>query len=98
MQKVTFKINRLVASTSGHVVYIISSEFIKLIGIAFVLAVPITYYMIQQWLRNFTDHISIGPWSFILAGGAVLSLTWLTVSYLSFKAAGTNPSQALRNE
>ena len=91
-------IRKVLGATSGHVVFIISSEFIKLIGIAFLLAVPITYYMILQWLRNFTDRITIGPWSFILAGCAVLVLTWLTVSYLSFKAAATNPSQALRNE
>lgn len=91
-------IRKALGATSGHVVYLISSEFIRLIGIAFVLAVPITYYMVMQWLHNFTDQISIGPLNFVLAGIAVLALTWLTVSYLSFRAAGTNPSEALRNE
>ena len=91
-------IRKVLGATSGHVVFIISSEFIKLIGIAFVLAVPVTYYMIGQWLNNFTDHITIGPASFLIAGAAVLAVTWLTVSYLSFKAASTNPSEALRNE
>lgn len=91
-------IRKVLGATSGQVVFIISSEFIKLIGIAFVIAVPITYYMIMQWLHNFTDHITVGPSSFLLAGATVLALTWITVSYLAFKAAGTNPSQALRNE
>jgi putative ABC transport system permease protein len=91
-------IRKVLGASSAHVVFIISSEFIKLIGIAFLLAVPATYYMIGQWLNNFTDHIAIGPSSFLIAGAAVLALTWLTVSYLSFKAAATNPSEALRNE
>jgi putative ABC transport system permease protein len=91
-------IRKVLGATSAHVVFIISSEFIKLIGIAFVLAVPVTYYMIGQWLNNFTDHITIGASSFLIAGAAVLAVTWLTVSYLSFKAAATNPSEALRNE
>ena len=91
-------IRKVLGATSAHVVFLISSEFVKLIGIAFVLAVPITYYMIMKWLSNFTERITIGPTSFLLAGVAVLVLTWITVSYLSFKAASTNPTTALRNE
>jgi putative ABC transport system permease protein len=91
-------IRKVLGATSGHVVFIISSEFIKLIAIAFLIAVPITYYMVVQWLNNFTNKITIGPLNFVIAGLAILTLTWMTVSYLSFKAAGTNPSTALRNE
>jgi putative ABC transport system permease protein len=91
-------IRKVLGATTGNVVYVISNEFIKLILIAFLIAVPITYYMFTQWLNNFTTHITIGPSTFIIAGVAVLLLAWTTVSYLSFKAAGTNPSTALRNE
>jgi len=91
-------IRKVLGASAGDVVYVISSEFIKLIGIAFFISVPVTYYLIVQWLGNFTARITIGPSSFVLAGAAVLAMTWLTVSYLSFKAAGTNPSEALRNE
>jgi putative ABC transport system permease protein len=63
--------------------------------VAFVISIPVTYYLIAQWLENFTNRISIGPLRFILAGVAVLLIAWITIGYLSFRAAATNPSEAL---
>jgi putative ABC transport system permease protein len=91
-------IRKVLGASSSHVVYIISSEFVKLILIAFVIAVPVTYYMISEWLSHFTDHITVGPSRFIIAGISVLVMAWLTVGYLSMRAATTNPATALRNE
>jgi putative ABC transport system permease protein len=91
-------IRKVLGATAGNVVFMISKEFVTLIMISFVVAIPLTYYMITQWLQNFTDRITVGPLSFILAGLSVLLIAWLTVSFLSFRAAATNPSQALRSE
>jgi putative ABC transport system permease protein len=91
-------IRKVLGASSSHVVYIISSEFVKLILVAFVIAVPLTYFMIMEWLSKFTHQISVGPITFIIAGISVLVLAWTAVSYLSFKAAGTNPTAALRDE
>lgn len=91
-------IRKALGASAGNVIFMISKEFVSLILISFVIAIPVTYYLITKWLENFTDRITIGPISFILAGLSVLTIAWLTVSYLSFKAAATNPSEALRNE
>lgn len=91
-------IRKALGASAGNVIFMISKEFVSLIVISFIIAIPVTYYLIMKWLENFTDRISIGPFSFIVAGLSVVVIAWLTVSYLSFKAAATNPSQALRNE
>ena len=91
-------IRKVLGASVGNIIMIISWEFIALIGVAFVLSVPLTYYLVSKWLANFTERISIGPVSFVVAGVSVLVLAWSTVSFLSFRAATTNPSQALRQE
>lgn len=91
-------IRKTLGASVGNVIYLISREFLRLILLAFVIAIPVTYILINRWLENFTDRISMGPWSFLIAGCSVLLVAWLTISYLSFKAAGTNPTTALRTE
>ncbi len=91
-------IRKVLGATISHVILLISKEFVWLIGFSFIIAVPVTYFLIQKWLRNFTDHIVIGPVPFILAGLSVLAFAWLSVSLLSFRAATRNPTVALKNE
>jgi putative ABC transport system permease protein len=91
-------IRKVLGASVSNVVLLISKEFMWLIAISFVVAIPLTYYLVSQWLENFTDRISIGPVAFVVAGFSVLAVAWTTVSFLSFKAAATNPTKALRNE
>jgi putative ABC transport system permease protein len=91
-------IRKVLGASVGNVVLLISKEFMWLIAVSFVIAIPLTYYLVSQWLQNFTDRISIGPVTFVVAGFSVLAVAWTTVSVLSFKAAATNPTKALRNE
>lgn len=89
-------IRKVLGASAGHVVLLISKEFMALILISFVAAVPVTYYLISKWLSNFTDRIAIDALSFVLAGFSVLAIAWLAISFLSFKAAAANPSETLR--
>ncbi|SHG50378.1 putative ABC transport system permease protein [Chryseolinea serpens] len=91
-------IRKVLGATLGNIILIISKEFVGLILLSFVVAIPITWYLITRWLDNFTDKVTIGPVNFLVAGLSVLTLAWLTISYLSFKAANSNPTKALRNE
>ncbi|HEY9008716.1 MAG TPA: ABC transporter permease [Ohtaekwangia sp.] len=91
-------IRKVLGASVGNMIYMISKEFVGLIVISFIVAVPITYYLITRWLENFTDRINIGPVTFVIAGISVLAVAWLTVSFLSFKAASANPSKSLRSE
>jgi len=85
------------ASVSG-IVFLLSKDYVKLILISFLIAVPVSYYIIYQWLQNFAYRIQIGIFVFILAGIGAMIIGWLTVSYQSIKAAGSNPVDSLRYE
>jgi len=91
-------IRKVLGASIRNVMLLIANEFVALIGIAFLVAVPLTWYLTSRWLTNFTEHISIGPWPFLAAGLSVLTIACLTISWLSFNAASSNPTQALRNE
>ncbi len=86
------------ASVSG-VVVLLSKDFTKMILISFVLAVPVAWYIMENWwLQNFAYRITISLWIILVAGAAALSIAWLTVSYQSIKAAIKNPVRSLRSE
>jgi len=76
----------------------LSRDFIKLVLIAFVIAVPIGYYLMSKWLEGFAYKISIGVMVFVLSGVAAFLIAWLTVGFESVKAALGNPVKALRSE
>jgi putative ABC transport system permease protein len=73
-------------------------EFIKLILIAMVLAIPIGYYTMDRWLQTFAYKIELSVGVFILTGIIALIIAWLTVGFESIKAALSNPVKSLRSE
>ncbi|WP_271782371.1 ABC transporter permease [Aquimarina algiphila] len=77
---------------------LLNIDFIKWVGIAFIIAVPIAWYAMNSWLENFAVKTNISWWVFILAGIMALGITLLTVSWQSFMAANGNPVDALRDE
>ena len=80
------------------VVVLLSKEFTKLVLISIVLAVPAVIFLMRWWLENFAYKTDIGVLSFVIGGFAALSISWLTVSYQSIRAAIANPTKALRYE
>jgi len=72
--------------------------FIKWVGLAFIIATPIAYYVTQQWLQNFAYRTKLSWWIFILAGVIALIIVMITVSWQTFKVARRNPVEALRYE
>lgn len=85
------------ASVSGIVV-LLSKEFGKLILIAFVLAAPVAWYGIDQWLQGYEYRTEIGVAVYLIAGLSAFAVAWLTMSFQSIRAALTNPIKALRSE
>jgi ABC-type antimicrobial peptide transport system permease subunit len=69
-----------------------------LVLIAIVLAVPISWYFMDDWLQNFAYRITISWWVFFLAGLLALVIAFLTVSFQAIKAAMANPVKSLRTE
>ncbi len=86
------------ASVSGIVV-LLSQDFTKLIMLAFLLAVPMAWYIMENWwLSTFAYRIEIGAGIILFAGFMAFLIGWLTVSYQSIKTAVRNPIQSLRSE
>ena len=82
----------------GEVMFLLNKDFIRWVLIAFVIACPIAWLVMQKWLENFAYKTSLDWWVFILAGALSVIIAVLTVSYQSYKAAVRNPVEALRYE
>ncbi len=85
------------ASVSG-IVGLLSGDFVKLIIMAFVIACPLSWFAMHQWLQNFAYHTSPNVTHFMLAGFAALFIALVTIGFQTIKAALANPVKSLRSE
>jgi putative ABC transport system permease protein len=76
----------------------LSQDFIKLVLISIVIAIPTSYYFLNQWMQQFTYRTNISVVIFILAALVSLLLAWFTVGLKTVKAAQANPVESLRSE
>lgn len=91
-------IRKVLGSNVWQIVLLLSKEYAALILVAFIIAIPFGYYLMQDWLNNFEFRTTLQPAMFIYAGLASLIIGALTVSFKSFAAANVNPVQSLKNE
>jgi putative ABC transport system permease protein len=91
-------IRKVLGATIFGIWKMLSRDFVALVILSILLAVPLAYYFSNQWLQRYEYRIEISWWVFILTGIAALTITMLTVSYQSFKAALMDPVNSLRSE
>jgi ABC-type antimicrobial peptide transport system permease subunit len=91
-------IRKVMGASVGSVVWTFSKEFVILIGIAFLIAAPIGYYLMSRWLEGFVFKVDISIGVFLIAGGASLVIAMLTMSYKAIRAASVNPVKSLKTE
>jgi len=91
-------IRKVLGASLMNIVYLFSKEFILLIAIAFVVAAPLAYFIMNSWLQNFAYQISIGAGIFIVAIITSLTIAALTIAYQAVKAGVANPVRALKQE
>ena len=91
-------IRKVNGATVFEILKMLNFNFLKWVLIAFVVAVPIAWYIMNKWLQNFAYKTEISWWIFASAGMLVLGISLLTVSWLSWRAATRNPVDALRYE
>ncbi|MEI9918775.1 MAG: ABC transporter permease [Bacteroidota bacterium] len=91
-------IRKVMGASVSSVILLLTKEFTKLILIAFVIAVPVSWYIMDSWLNGFAFRTSIGMGTFLFAGALALGISWLTVSYQSMKAAIKDPVKSLKSE
>jgi putative ABC transport system permease protein len=85
------------ASVSG-IVHLLSKEFLILLLVAFIIASPVAWWVMHNWLQDFSYRIGISWWMFILSGGIAFVIALVTVSFEAVKAAVANPVKSLRTE
>ena len=91
-------IRKVLGGSVAQIVRLLIQDFIKLVMIAGIIAIPFAYFAMEGWLSNFAVRISINVWVFVVPLIATLVISVLTVSVQTIKAAHTNPVDTLRNE
>jgi ABC-type antimicrobial peptide transport system permease subunit len=91
-------IRKVLGAPIMNIIALFSKEFVLLITIAFVIAAPLGYYMMHNWLQNYAYHIGIGPGTFIVAIITSIFIAAVTIAYQTIKAATANPIKSLRSE
>ena len=91
-------IRKVLGASVPQIVGMMSAEFVRLVLIAFVIAVPVAYYGMSKWLEGFAYKISIGWFVFVMAGLVALAIALITISFESIKSALANPIDSLRSE
>lgn len=91
-------IRKVLGASSTHIVQLISKEFILLVGVGILIATPLSWWAMSEWLNNYAYRINIQIWIFLLAGFSATAIALLTISIQAIKAAMENPVKNLRSE
>ncbi|MDX1478565.1 MAG: FtsX-like permease family protein, partial [Saprospiraceae bacterium] len=91
-------IRKVLGASSFNLVMLLTREFTWLVVLAFVVAAPVGWYVMQNWLRDFAYQTRVGVTVFIAAGGIAVLIAWLTVGLQTARTAYSNPVKALRQE
>jgi putative ABC transport system permease protein len=91
-------VRKVLGASVGRVVVLLSATFLKPVLIAFLVCVPVTWFIMQRWLDSFAYRADIGAGVFILAGGVALVLAFTTVSWHTIRAATRNPTESLKHD
>jgi putative ABC transport system permease protein len=91
-------IRKVLGASLANVLTMFSKEYIQLIALSFLIAVPVSYYGVTNWLSNFASHIELEWWLFFIPGVVVMLVAMLVIISKSFKAANENPIDKLKYE
>jgi putative ABC transport system permease protein len=91
-------IRKILGASTPGIVNLTTREFLKWVAVANLIAWPVAYLVMSQWLRDFAYKVSIGPLVYCISGGLTVLVALFTVSYQSIKAATANPADSLRYE
>jgi len=91
-------IRKVLGASVGGIVQLLSKDFLKLVIISFVIASPLAWWAMNQWLQDFVYRVDLAWWIFLLAGGIALFIALSTISFQAIRAALTNPVKNLRTE
>lgn len=90
-------IRKVLGASVGNIVTLLTRDFTRLVLVAILIGLPISYYVTGQWLDRFAFRIDLTFWYFLLAGILVLLISWLTVGSQAFRSANIDPKECLRD-
>ena len=91
-------VRKVLGATTAGITALLARDFLRLVLIAIVIATPLAWWIMNNWLQDFASRISIPWWIFAVSGGLAVVVAFLTVSFQSVKAALANPAESLKNE
>jgi putative ABC transport system permease protein len=91
-------IRKVLGASMSNLILLLIRDFTKLVLIAIVLAVPLVWWAMNDWLKNFSYRIEVGPVVFIAAGIGLVLIAWITLGILTVKTARVNPAETLKSE
>jgi putative ABC transport system permease protein len=91
-------VRKVLGASIAHISYLLSRDFLRLIVIAFLIAGPVAWYIMNQWLKGFAYQTGISWWVFAATVGGAMVITGLAVGYQTIRAALANPIKSLRSE
>lgn len=91
-------IRKVMGATVERIIFMLLKDFTRLVVIAAVISVPVTWWAMSRWLNNFTFHTTVNPLIFLGVGSLLLIVAWVTLGYLTLKVARTNPAETLKGE
>jgi ABC-type antimicrobial peptide transport system permease subunit len=91
-------IRKALGSSNLGIIYLLSSDFTRVVLIAIVIALPVSFFVLSKWLDNFVFKIDMEWWYFLGSGALALVIAWLTVASQAAKASRINPVNCLRSE
>jgi putative ABC transport system permease protein len=91
-------VRKVLGSSVGGIVLLLVKDLLKPIVLATVIAIPVGYYAMNEWLKSFAYRTTLNAWTFVLAAGITLLIALLTVGFKALRAAMTNPASSLKTE
>jgi putative ABC transport system permease protein len=91
-------VRKVLGSTSGGIIMLISKDFMLMVLVSFILGIPFILIIMDQWLQNYANRIQISPWTILFSGFSVFFIVLMTVGYQTFKTSRLNPAETLRYE
>lgn len=91
-------IRKVVGASVGNITVLLTSSFLKLVGIAFLIATPFAWYFSGKWLENYPYRIELNVWIFLISGLIAFGIAIFTISFRTLRAALQNPVKSLRTE
>ncbi len=91
-------IRKVLGASSPIIVKLLATEFLRIVSIAFIIAVPLAWWLMNKWLQSYAYRINIEWWVFVITGISIMSFALITVSFQAIRAAIANPVESLRTE